>query len=184
MAVPTLQELLLEGARGLCRTSSAARSHSSGKLGLVGSAATSVRSGEPNGDRLDSPGWACPTGQTGTRAPGGQSGCDPPLPPIWLRSLVLSELSAGFDAVLYIPHVVELIEQLLRLSSVVYQSWCLGRPRGMHNAASAELQGRDGYQRLERERGERDSKLWEGRAGRRWERRQDRIKASWMGNVV
>lgn len=54
-----------------------------------------------------------------------QSGC----------ALVLSELSAGFAAVLYIPHLVELIELLLCLCSVVYQSWFLSRPGGVHNAA-------------------------------------------------
>lgn len=92
-------------------------------------------SGEPNGHRLDSRGWVCPTAKTRSRAPGGQSVCTPPLPPICLCFLVLSELVSGLVVVLYIPHLVKLVKQLLCLSSVVYQSWCVSRLRGVHNAA-------------------------------------------------
>lgn len=91
--------------------------------------------GEPNGHRLDSRGWVCPTTKAGTRTPGGQSVCTPPLAPICLRFLVLSELDLGSLLYCNIPHLVKLIKQLLCLSSVVYQSWWVSRLRGVHNAA-------------------------------------------------
>lgn len=133
------------------KQSSAVRSQSSGKLRLVLPTATSVRLGEPNGYRFDSCGWICPTGHKQDQSAGWarvfvlllflQSACALlcSLSSIWVRCCTVHTTSCQIDQTIALS-VFNSISKLV-----------VSRPRGVHDAAWSR-KGRDGYQRLERER--------------------------------